>query len=86
MDEDELRRALAPVREYFSGREVNVDTVLAAYLRSCGLPVSGQPWEAAKRAMSQGAGFNEAVTVGRVAADNRHRAGSGCREPVAHPI
>ena len=61
MDEDELRRALTPVHEYFSDREVNVDTVLAAYLRSYGLPVSGQPWEAAKRAMSQGAGFKEAV-------------------------
>ena len=63
MDEDKLRRALAPVREHFSGGEVNVDTVLAAYLRSCGLPASGQPWEAAKRAMSQGAGFNEAVML-----------------------
>jgi hypothetical protein len=61
VDEEELRRALAPVRECFSGREVNVNTVLAAYLRSYGLPVSGQPWEAAKRAMSQGAGFKEAV-------------------------
>ena len=61
VDEDELRQALEPVREYFSGRDVNVDTVLAAYLRSRGLPASGRPWEAAKRAMSQGAGFNEAV-------------------------
>lgn len=50
-----------PVREYFSSREVTVNTVLAAYLRSYGLPVYGQPWEAAKRAMSQGAGFKEAV-------------------------
>ena len=62
---------LAPVREYFSGREVNVNTVLAAYLRSYGLPASGQPWEAAKRAMSHGAGFKEAVLVGRVAADRQ---------------
>jgi hypothetical protein len=61
VDEDELRRALAPVREYFSGREVSVNTVLAAYLRSRGLSVTGQPWEAAKRAISQGAGFLEAV-------------------------
>ena len=56
-----MRRELEPVREHFSGREVNFNTVLAAYLRSSGLPVSGRPWEAAKRAMSQGAGFNEAV-------------------------
>jgi hypothetical protein len=61
VDDDELRRALAPVREYFSGREVNVNTVLAAYLRSYGLPVSGLPWEVAKQAMSQGSGFKDAV-------------------------
>jgi hypothetical protein len=61
VDEEELWRALAPVREYFSGREVNVSTVLAAYLRSNGLPVSGLSWEAAKRAINQGAGFNDAV-------------------------
>ena len=63
MDEDKLLRALAPVREHFSGGEVNVDTVLAAYLRSRGLPTSGQPWEDAKRAMSRGVGFKEAVML-----------------------
>ena len=63
MDEDKLLWALAPVREHFSGGEVNVDTVLAAYLRSRGLPTSGQPWEAAKRAMSRGVGFKEAVML-----------------------
>jgi hypothetical protein len=61
VDEDQLRQALAPVREYFSGREVNVNTVLAAYLRSFGLPASGQSWEIAKQAMSQGARFKEAT-------------------------
>lgn len=60
-EEDELRKALAPVREYFSGKELSVNAVLAAYLRSYGLPVSGQLWEAAARAISQGAGFKEAV-------------------------
>ena len=63
MDEDKLLRALATVREHFSGGEVNVDTVLAAYLRSRGLPTSGQPWEDAKRAMSRGVGFKEAVML-----------------------
>lgn len=63
MDEAKLQRALEPVRKYFSGREVNVNTVLAAYLRSYGLPVSGQPWEAAKQAISLGEGFNEAVML-----------------------
>lgn len=61
MDEDELSQALAPVREYFFGKEITVNTVLAAYLRSRGLPASGQQWEAAKLAMDQGAGFEEAV-------------------------
>jgi hypothetical protein len=50
-----------PVREYFFGHEVSVNTVLAAYLRAQGLPVSGQPWEAAKQAMDRGATFKEAV-------------------------
>lgn len=63
MDEKELRLALAPVHAHFSGREVNVNTVLAAYLRSSGLPVTGQPWEAAKRAISHGAGFKEAAML-----------------------
>lgn len=58
-----MQRALAPVREYFSGREVSVNTVLAAYLRSNGLPVAGRPWEAAKRAIGQGVGFKEAVLL-----------------------
>ena len=62
------------------------DTVLAAYLRSCGLPVSGQPWEAAKRAMSQGAGFKEAVMSAASRPTTGIRVGSGCREPVAHSI
>lgn len=61
VDQDELWRALTPVREYFSGREVNVNTVLAAYLRAHGLPASGQQWDAAKRAIDQGATFMEAV-------------------------
>jgi hypothetical protein len=63
MDEDELWRSLTPVREFFSGREVTVNTVLAAYLRSRGLPVSGQPWEAAKQAMDAGDSFEEAAQL-----------------------
>jgi hypothetical protein len=63
VDEEELRRALAPVREHYSGRDVNVNTVLAAHLRSLGLPVSGQAWEVAKRAISGGADFREAALL-----------------------
>jgi hypothetical protein len=75
VDEDELRQALAPVREYFSGREVSVNTILAAYLRSYGLPASGQPWEAAKQAMDQGAGFKEAALAAA-------RWPTACHEPI----
>jgi len=57
----ELRRALEPVLEYFRGKEVNVNTVLAAYLRSRGLSASGQPWEAAKRAMAREENFEKAM-------------------------
>jgi hypothetical protein len=59
--EEELRQALESVLEYFRGKEVNVNTVLAAHLRSRGLAVSGQPWEAAKRAMEREENFEKAV-------------------------
>jgi hypothetical protein len=61
--EAELQEALEPVREYFSGREVRVNTVLAAHLRSHGLPASGRPWERAKAVMRSGAAFDEAVAA-----------------------
>lgn len=61
MDGNELEHARAQVAEYFSGRDVTVNTVLAAYLRAAGLPASGDPWLAAKSAMSVGATFAEAV-------------------------
>ena len=57
-DEDqELLEALEPVRQYFSGREVTVNTVLAAYLRSAGLPAFGEAWETAKLAVHDGYSF-----------------------------
>lgn len=61
MDRLELERALDDVREYFKGRTVSVNTVLAAHLRAAGLPASGDPWLAAKSAVSVGASFAEAV-------------------------
>ena len=48
----------------FSGKEVTVNTVLATYLRSWGLPVSGQPWEAAKLAMSRGGVCSRGRAIG----------------------
>ena len=62
-DEEELQEALEPVRQYFSGREVTVNTVLAAYLRSVGLPAFGEAWETAKRAVRDGYSFVQAVRV-----------------------
>ncbi len=61
MNQSELLEALEPVREYFSGREVSENTVLAAYLRSIGLRVYGEPWQRAKKAFADGAGFAQAA-------------------------
>lgn len=73
MKKSDLDRALEPVREYFSGRDVNANTVLAAYLRSEGLPASGQHWERAKMALNQGADFSEAVRVAAAAVSQSER-------------
>lgn len=62
-ENEELQEALGPVRQYFSGREVTVNTVLAAYLRSVGLPAYGEAWETAKRAVRDGYSFAQAVRV-----------------------
>src|SRR5207247_849358 len=61
--DENLQRALEPVLAYFSGREVNRNTVLAAYLRAAGLPASGQPWQRAKLALDAGADFDGAVAA-----------------------
>jgi hypothetical protein len=63
MTDRDLERAVEPVREFFSGRELNPNTVLAAYLRADGLPASGQPWQRAKRSLARGASFTEAVVT-----------------------
>lgn len=60
MNASELQRALNKVREHFSGKDVNENTVLAAYLRSHGLPAYGEPWERAKKALASGASFEQA--------------------------
>lgn len=65
VDPLELEHSLDDVREYFKGRTVNVNTVLAAHLRAAGLPASGDPWLAAKSAVAVGANFAEAVAFAR---------------------
>lgn len=62
-DDGELQKALEPVRRHFSGREVTPNTVLAAYLRSAGLPVFGDPWDTAKNALRAGYSFEQAARV-----------------------
>lgn len=62
-EEQQLMEALEPVRQYFSGREVTVNTVLAAYLRSVGLPAFGEAWDTAKLAVRDGYSFTQAVRV-----------------------
>lgn|GEM_PF-365154 len=63
MNERDLERAALPVLQYFSGRELNDNTVLAAYLRSEGIPASGQPWQRAKSTLAAGGTFAEAVAA-----------------------
>jgi len=63
VNEHDLERAVQPVLEYFSGRELTDNTVLAAYLRSEGIPASGQPWQRAKQALAAGGSFAEAVAA-----------------------
>ena len=63
MNQSDLERALQPVKQYFSGREVTVNSVLAAYLRADGLPASGLTWEMAKRALGETGDFRSAVVA-----------------------
>lgn len=62
-DEEELQQALDPVRQYFSGREITTNSVLAAYLRSVGLPAYGEAWDTAKHALRNGYSFQQAARV-----------------------
>ena len=61
--EEELQQALEPVRQYFSGREVTTNTVLAAYLRSVGLPAFGEAWDTAKHVVWEGYSFQQAARI-----------------------
>ena len=64
MNQSDLERALQPVKQYFSGREVTVNSVLAAYLRADGSPsTSGLTWEMAKRALGETGDFRSAVDI-----------------------
>ncbi|WFE23303.1 hypothetical protein O7621_08405 [Solwaraspora sp. WMMD937] len=66
MNDHDLMREWDSVREYFYGRDVTVNTVLAAHLRAKNLPASGRPWEAAKAAMRAGSSFSQAVAAAQL--------------------
>lgn len=83
MNQQELETALTPVREYFKSQKVNTNTVLAAYLRSYGLPSKGEPWEIAKQAMKNGASFQQAALT---AASALGRDGETSRSPSVQEL
>lgn len=76
----DLEDALAPVREFFSGRSINENTVLAAYMRSAGLPAAGAAWHQAKSAVRQGYSFEAAVRLAE--ADSGGAKDDGLPNPV----
>lgn len=63
MTREELLEALAPVRNYFHGSEVNPNTVLAAWMRRAGLAPNGNEWIVARSAVVAGKTFQEAVDL-----------------------
>lgn len=63
MNDRDLTAALEPVKNYFRGSGLSVNTVLAAYLRSKGLPASGDAWQLAKAGLSAGMTFDEAADL-----------------------
>lgn len=69
-----MRAALEPVTTYFRGSELNVNTVLAAYLRSNGVAPTGEIWKVAKRALKSGMDFAAAARLSAVGAGEPIRA------------
>lgn len=61
MNQSELDQALIPVRDHFRGTHINVNTVLAAYLRAAGVVPNGTPWAVAKSALEAGRSFRQAA-------------------------
>lgn len=57
----QLLEALHPVKGHFAGSTVNMNTVLAAYMRSRKLSPTGSAWTLAKAALDAGASFSDAA-------------------------
>lgn len=58
---EELERALAPVREHHKAQQVTPNTILAAYIRSMGENPVGMVWETARSLLDHGLGFKDAA-------------------------
>lgn len=64
MKDVERLEALARVKEYFRGKAVTDNTVLAAHMRAIGIAPSGDPWKIARSALRAGMTFEDAALVG----------------------
>lgn len=64
MRDRERLEALARVKDYFRGKEVSDNTVLAAHMRAIGIAPSGDPWKVARAALQAGMSFEEAARMG----------------------
>lgn len=63
-NQQRLEEELAPVREYYRGRSLSENTVLAAHMRAIGIAPTGDPWRIAKSALKAGSTFQEAAHAG----------------------
>lgn len=64
MKDVERLEALARVKDYFRGKQVSDNTVLAAHMRAIGIAPSGDPWKIARAALQAGKTFEEAAHIG----------------------
>lgn len=65
--QDELVRALEPVKHHLSGKRVTANTVLAAHMRALRVNATGQPWTVAREALKASGSFEEAALAAKAA-------------------
>ncbi|TCJ30428.1 hypothetical protein [Nocardioides jejuensis] len=63
MNGEDLAVAASSVRKYLRTRDLSLNTVLAAHMRSQGIPPNGVRWELAKAAMRAGKSFEDAARL-----------------------
>lgn len=84
MTSNDLKRAVEPVRSYHHATEPTVNTVLAAYLRSQGMPANGAAWAVAKKALGDGLDFVSAVAVAAGSLSDQRRVSDSPTAPAEH--